>query len=108
MSLNLQTIESAGQATIELSGEFLGGEQTRTLDDEFTRLLDGGMKKITLNFKKVWFANSSGIGLLVRLHLRAQKANSQLVIESPGENVLKSIVAMQLDKVLSIETSNPA
>lgn len=102
MSLILNTKTSSQRAEIEVSGELWGGEQSQPLYNEVTRLLDAGCKDIVLDIKNVFFANSSGVGLLIRLHVKAEKLGAKMTIANPNPNLKKVFETMNLNQVMRI------
>lgn len=89
-------------AMLKLSGELLGGEQSQHLDDELTRLIGEPQRIIALEMSGVWFINSSGLGLLVRLHLRVRNAGKNFLITRPHANLRKIFSTTRLTDVLDI------
>ncbi len=68
---------SPSVAVLDIAGDVTGfGEEA--LMDAYNRASSLGAKAIVLNFTKLQYMNSSGIGLLVTLLIRAQRNNQQL------------------------------
>ena len=107
-SLMLNTQVSSLRAIVEVSGELWGGEQSQPLYNEVTRLLEAGHKEVVLNIGNVFFANSSGVGLLIRLHVKAEKLGAKLIIANPTPNLRKVFETMNLTQVLHIEPAAAA
>jgi|GEM_PF-1705896 anti-anti-sigma factor len=107
-SLILNTQVSSLRAVVEVSGELWGGEQSQPLYNEVTRLLEAGHKEVVLNIGNVLFANSSGVGLLIRLHVKAEKLGAKLIIANPTPNLRKVFETMNLTQVLHIEPAAAA
>ncbi|MFN3387246.1 MAG: STAS domain-containing protein [Candidatus Thermochlorobacter sp.] len=98
----MNTKTSSLRAEIELSGDLWGGEQSQPLYNEVTRLLEEGHKDIILDIKNVFFANSSGVGLLIRLHVKAEKHGAKITIANPNPNLRKVFETMNLNQVMHI------
>jgi anti-sigma B factor antagonist len=103
ISLTLNTKVSSLRAVVEVSGELWGGEQSQPLYSEVTRLLEAGHKEVVLDIGNIFFANSSGVGLLIRLHVKAEKLGVKLIIANPTPNLRKVFETMNLTQVLHIE-----
>ncbi|MCS7012372.1 MAG: STAS domain-containing protein [Chloroherpetonaceae bacterium] len=103
MSLTLNTRITTLRAVVEVSGELWGGEQSQPLYNTVTKLLEDGHKEIVLNIKNVFFANSSGVGLLIRLHVKAEKHGAKLIIANPNPNLKKVFETMNLHQVMHIQ-----
>lgn len=106
MSLILNTKTSSLRAEIEVSGELWGGAQSQPLYNEVTRLLEAGHKDIILDIKNVFFANSSGVGLLIRLHVKAEKFGAKITIANPSQNLKKVFETMNLNQVMHIQSAS--
>ncbi len=105
-ALILNTKTSSLRAEIELSGDLWGGEQSQPLYNEVTRLLEAGHKNIILDIKNVFFANSSGVGLLIRLHVKAEKHGAKITIANPNPNLKKVFETMNLNQVMHIVSAS--
>ena len=57
-------------------------EVTR-IGDELKALIDGGVKKLVLDFKHVEHCGSAGLGLLIALHRKLQNNGGRLVLSHP-------------------------
>lgn len=65
-------------AVLDIEGEVTGlGEDT--LMDAYNRAVSLGARNIILNFSNLQYMNSSGIGLLVTLLIRAQRNHQKLL-----------------------------
>jgi anti-sigma B factor antagonist len=69
---------TATASIIDIKGEINGAAESK-LTDAYTQATDGNVRLIVLNFKGVDYMNSSGIGLLVTLLIRANRQKQQLV-----------------------------
>lgn len=71
-SINPQT------AVLEIQGEITAFAEG-TLMDAYTRVTDEGARNVILNFRGLEYMNSSGIGLLVTLLIRANRQKQRLM-----------------------------
>jgi len=108
MNITQMTITHTDQDSVsilKLTGELLGGEQAEPLSQKVSELLAANRKKILLDLSGVDYANSSGIGLLVRLNLRVHSAGGTFVLISPSPNVAKTLQQTNLTSVLDIRST---
>jgi anti-anti-sigma factor len=100
MSQPLLRIGSTDPATLVLSGE-LDLSNADQLDEALTPLVDRG-GTVTLDLSDLTFADSSGIGVLMRAARNADGAVA-LVLLNPRPNVAKVFRIMGLDQMPSLE-----
>lgn len=65
-------------SVIDLKGDVTGAAEN-ALMDAFSQASNGSVKTILLNFSGLDYMNSSGIGLLVTLLIRSQRAKQRLL-----------------------------
>lgn len=63
---------------IDIGGGLTAGAE-QLLMDHYTRVVEAGAKTIILNFDDLVYMNSSGIGLLVTMLIRANRQENKLV-----------------------------
>lgn len=63
---------------IDIEGEVTGGSGN-VLADAYAQASRDGAKAVLLNFESLEYLNSSGIGLLVTILIRAQRQNQRLL-----------------------------
>jgi anti-sigma B factor antagonist len=69
---------TATASIIDIQGEINAAAESKLMD-AYAQATDGNVRLIVLNFKGVQYMNSSGIGLLVTLLIRANRQKQQLV-----------------------------
>lgn len=107
--LNIQVRVAAPEiAVLDISGEVTGfGEET--LMDSYNRATSLGAKTIVLNFIGLQYMNSSGIGLVVTLLIRAQRNSQQLRAFGLNEHYERIFDLTRLNEAISIyETETQA
>ena len=57
-------------------------EVTR-IGDELKALIDGGVRKLVVDFKHVEHCGSAGLGLLIALHRKMQATGGRMVLSHP-------------------------
>ncbi len=63
---------------------------------------DGYGRKVLLNLEQVSFIDSAGIGWLLAVHKRFQKAGGKLVLHTLPESIQLTLKVLRLDTVLCI------
>lgn len=100
---NLQTqvrmVSRAG--VIEIEGE-VTGTAGNILEDAYAQASQPGVKAILLNFEKLDYLNSSGIGLLVTMLIRAQRQNLNLLACSLTDHYREIFQLTRLDEAIQL------
>jgi len=65
-------------SVIEIQGELTGFAESRLMD-AYNQVKNGDTQTVILNFEKMEYMNSSGIGLLITLLIRANRQGLKLV-----------------------------
>ncbi len=81
------------------------------VDNEGTKVFQAGLdevlvknfSKISLDFSKITFINSSGIGKLLLFYKKFKNKGGELVISGINEDVYALFKAILLDKLIKIE-----
>lgn len=73
-----------GVTVVRLKNPNLTGllEVTR-IGDELKKMIDGGIRKLVVDFKHVEHCGSSGLGLLIALHRKIDAAGGKMVLAHP-------------------------
>ena len=96
-----------GVSVIEISGEVTRASDV-ALQDAYERVADG-TRAIILDFSGLGYMNSSGIGLLVTLLVRAQRNRQQIFAYGLTDHYRQIFELTRLDEVISIhETEESA
>jgi len=88
-------------SVIDLQGE-VTGQVENALMDAFAEASNGTTKTIILNFNKLEYMNSSGIGLLVTLLIRTQRQKQDLVAYGLSEHYQEIFTLTRLDETIGI------
>jgi anti-sigma B factor antagonist len=102
-------VRRAGEATgvIEIRGEVTAASE-EALMDAYTRAADGGTRAVLLDFSALEYMNSGGIGLLVTLLVRANRAKQQLLACGLNEHYRQIFELTRLDEAISIHADEAA
>ena len=91
-----------GISVADLQGRITVGEGNIMLREVVTNLLERGNKRILLNFRKVRYIDSSGLGELVKTHLTVQRQGGQLKMSNLDQRLLNLLKATSLYKVFDV------
>ena len=100
----LQTqVRFAGEdvAVIELSGDVTAACETELMD-AYRDAGGPGTRGIVLDFSALDYMNSSGIGLLVTLLVRARRARQQLSAYGLSDHYRQIFELTRLDEIISV------
>lgn len=88
-------------AVIDIRGEVTGASETVLMDayEEATR---GGAKAIVLNFEGLDYMNSSGIGLLVTMLVRANRSQQRIFAVGLNDHYRQIFELTRLDEAIGI------
>jgi anti-sigma B factor antagonist len=97
---------AAGVKVIEISGE-ITRESDLALTEAYERASDG-TRTIVLAFDSLEYMNSSGIGLLVTLLVRAQRNRQRILAYGLSDHYRQIFELTRLDEVIAIHDSEHA
>lgn len=89
---------------LDIQGE-INAYAENELMDAYTQATDGGAKNIVLNFTKLEYMNSSGIGLLVTLLIRVQRQGQQLLAYGLSDHYKQIFELTRLNEAITIYES---
>lgn len=90
-----------GASVIDIEGDVTGTAEN-ALMDAYSQASDGGAGTIVLNFEKLDYLNSSGIGLLVTLLIRTQRQKQSLRACGLSEHYVEIFKLTRLDEAIGI------
>jgi anti-sigma B factor antagonist len=96
-----------GICIIDLQGEVTGFAES-ILMDAYTRASDSNTRSIILNFSELDYMNSSGIGLLVTLLIRAQRQKQRMLAFGLTDHYQQIFELTRLNEAISIFDSEAA
>ncbi len=86
---------------IDIKGE-VNSYAENALMDAFTKACAGGVRTVILNFNDLEYMNSSGIGLLVTMLIRAKRQNQKLLAYGLSEHYRQIFELTRLNEAISI------
>ncbi len=100
LSMNVRKV-SAVASVIDINGEVNGAAENQ-LTDAYAAAISDGAKGIVLNFAGLEYMNSSGIGLLVMLLIRANRQGQSLLAIGLNEHYRHIFELTRLDEAIRI------
>jgi anti-sigma B factor antagonist len=96
-------VRPAGEAArvIDINGD-ITAQSEDVLMDAYGRASDTGVKSIVLNFTPLDYMNSGGIGLLVTLLVRANRAKQKLLAFGLTEHYRQIFELTRIDEAIEI------
>jgi len=92
---------NANTSILDIHGE-INAFAENTLMDAYTQASSAGAQNILLNFSDLEYMNSSGIGLLVTLLIRAKRQNQRLVACGLSEHYQQIFQLTRLNEAITI------
>ena len=92
-------------AILRIHGEITGGSEPPIMA---AYAQAEGAKSIVLDFSQLDYMNSGGIGLLVTLLVRAQRAGQKLLAVGLTEHYRQILALTRLDEAIAIHDDEPA
>jgi anti-anti-sigma factor len=89
--------------------ESIDMDNYKTIEDSVSRnMMDSNLQKVVIDLSKTAALFSSGLGLIMRMHLLAKKNNKKIYIVNASDRMREGLETMNLDKILSIYPSTEA
>jgi anti-sigma B factor antagonist len=99
MTNNITNKEIEGVSVVSFDGRIVLGPESSALRERVKSLLAEGKKKIVLNMSNVTYIDSSGLGMLVALHVSARGQAAEMHLSNLGE---KFQDVLQLTRLLTV------
>jgi anti-sigma B factor antagonist len=94
-------------AVIDIVGDINSAAENRLMD-AYAKAAQPGVTTILLNFQQLSYMNSSGIGLLVTLLIRAQRQKQKLIAYGLSEHYQEIFALTRLDEAIQIYADESA
>jgi len=105
MSLNLQLRRAGNVAVLQCEGPIISGLEAESLEEQVGLILREETKNLVLVLSGVSRVDSGGLGLLVRLAIRARQAGGDLKLASPPPFVARLLEMTRLSALFGIFSS---
>jgi anti-sigma B factor antagonist len=99
LSTNVRRVGNV--AILDIEGEITASSE-EALGEAYAEGADGGTKAVVLNFTGLEYMNSGGIGLLVTLLVRANRAKQQLLAFGLTDHYRQIFELTRLDEAIGI------
>ena len=90
-----------GVGVIEIHGDLTAASEDE-LTDAYTEAAGGGAQVVVIDFSGLEYMNSGGIGLLVTLLVRAQRAKQRLLACGLNDHYRQILELTRLDEAITI------
>jgi anti-anti-sigma factor len=105
MLLRVAIEDRDGHAVVTAAGE-IDASTADTLGTAVAAALADGYKRVHLDFARVTFIDSTGLGVLVKSHRAAVAAQARLSVVHPTPQTRKLIRVLGLDQLLDVYDSH--
>jgi len=97
--MKFKTSDLDDVTVLALSGKIMGGPDRDRFYDEIKRLINEDRRKILLDFGKVPWINSTGLGILISGYASLKRADGRMMICNVNDRVLSLFYTAQLHDV---------
>ena len=106
MSTTVDVVAAADAAILRIHGD-VTGDSERALMDAYADA-NPGVRAIVLDFADLEYMNSGGIGLLVTLLVRVQRAGQRLLAIGLSEHYRQILALTRLDEAIEVHDDERA
>jgi anti-sigma B factor antagonist len=103
MIFTFEILKEESYCLIKLNGELLESSQGNLLLEELEKKLIEGNLIFIVDFSKLNFLNSSGLGILVRMLTKIRNKSGELIGFGLNEKVNKLLVITKLNQLFAIK-----
>ena len=108
MSATTVELDRSGSAAIlRIAGDVTSASEPDLMAG-YTRAVEGGAGFVVLDFNALEYMNSGGIGLLVTLLVRAQRAGTRLLATGLSDHYRQILSLTRLDEAIEIHEDESA
>lgn len=104
MVTQIQTREvEPGITVVDVSGQLHAGNILLSVESTLKKLIDGGVRKLVLNFSDLKLIDSSGIGVLVVCSAQIRQLGGMLRVAVPPGSVAHVLALVNIGQVVPID-----
>lgn len=103
--MKIKQKETGGVPVLEVSGEMYGGPENMKLLDLATELAEAGHKKLIINFAKVKWVASTGLGILITTKTRFERDGGNLKLCNVNDRVLTLFQVTKINSIMEAYAS---
>jgi len=100
LTTTVDTIPAGSATILRISGDITGASEGPLMDAYGD--IPSGVRSVVLDFSSLEYMNSGGIGLLVTLLVRAQRAGQRLLAIGLSEHYREILALTRLDEAIGI------
>jgi anti-sigma B factor antagonist len=101
----LRTHEHNGVKILQLTGEFVGGEETDELRNALMREAESGTDRLLIDLADATYLNSTALGVLIAAHTNFTKRGAHLALCNVSKNIENLFVITKLVLVFNVYAS---
>lgn len=105
MDLYVENGHQDGWSTVKVTGE-IDMSNAEELGNFLAKLVEDEQRNLALDLSGIEFIDSSGLGVLVKIHQILEEQNRSLVLHSVSSPAARTLEVSGLDKVLSFNGSS--
>jgi anti-sigma B factor antagonist len=94
--MKIKTTEKYEAVIIELKGNVMGGEDTKTFNEQLHKLIEEDKKNVVIDLSSVKFMNSSGLGMLIGGLTTLKKADGVLKLARVTDKIESLLIITKL------------
>ncbi len=106
--MEINTRKVGNVSIIELKGALVLGDPVEEMQTSTEQLISEGATLIAVNLASVTQMDSSGLGILVRLHTLLKQSGGKLKLYSPPKRVSQVIRMARLDTIFDVAEDESA
>lgn len=95
-----------GMTLVELEGPRLDASSAEDFKDALKEMIDRGERRLILDFTRVQFMDSSGLGAIVG-SLKYMGSSGTIEIACPSDTIMKILKLTRMNKVFTIHDAVP-
>jgi anti-sigma B factor antagonist len=103
MIFTFEIVKQENYCLINLNGELLESSQGNLLLEELEKKLSEGNLNFIVDFSKLNFLNSCGLGILVRMLTKIRNKSGEIVGFGLNEKVNKLLIITKLNQLFTIK-----
>lgn len=103
MEISCHITENTG--FVNLIGQLWQKEDITSVEEAVDNFLKNNILKIVMDFDRLGFINSAGLGLIAKLHTHIRDAGGKMILFSPHSSVLDVIEISGFDLFMTIVTT---
>ncbi len=98
-SIKKKSLSDGKLIVLEPKGNFVGGDETDDLREEFKKLSEEGNLKLVVDLGEVSYLNSSALGVLIAAHANYTKRSGKIKLCQLNKNIENLFVITKLSQI---------